>query len=41
MRTYANTGVLTFAGNNYRNSFTYGTQDVQDKTLTPSGKGHR
>jgi hypothetical protein len=27
-------GVLTFAGNNYRNSFTYGTQDVQDKTLT-------
>lgn len=27
-------GVLTFAGNNYRNSFTYGTQDVKDKTLT-------
>jgi hypothetical protein len=27
-------GVLTFAGNNYRNSFTYGTQNVKDKTLT-------
>lgn len=27
-------GVLTFAGNNYRNGFTYGTQDVQSKTLT-------
>lgn len=27
-------GVLTFAGNNYRNTFTYGTQNVASKTLT-------
>lgn len=26
-------GVITFAGNNYRNTFTYGTQDVTEKTL--------
>lgn len=27
-------GVLTFGGNNYRNTFTYGTQNVTNKTLT-------
>jgi len=27
-------GILTFGGNNYRNTFTYGTQDVANKTLT-------
>ncbi|MDL2236081.1 hypothetical protein LJC07_08110 [Christensenellaceae bacterium OttesenSCG-928-L17] len=27
-------GILTFAGNNYRNTFTYGTQTLQNKTLT-------
>lgn len=27
-------GILTFGGNNYRNTFTYGTQDVSNKTLT-------
>lgn len=26
-------GITTFGGNNYRNSFTYGTQSVVDKTL--------
>lgn len=27
-------GVITFGGNNYRNTFTYGTQSVTQKTLT-------
>lgn len=27
-------GIITFGGNNYRNTFTYGTQTVTNKTLT-------
>lgn len=27
-------GILTFGGNNYRNTFTYGTQNVSEKKLT-------